>query len=389
MLSRLIRQSVPVSRSWFTANEWSGAFGDLGTLVPFLLAFVVVAKVPASGVLFTFGAAMVATALVYRTPFPVQPMKAIGTLAATQVAAGMQLGPEAFQLAAIMTGLVWLLLAASGIPRRLSAIVSQPVAFGIVLGLGIALMLDAVRLMAGNWWVAAPCLLASFILLSKRRFPVMALLLVAGVCVGLLQQPTLSAFSPAPGYVALQLPTLHLPTFDLTLLGVVAVALVLPQLPLTYGNAVIAIVEENNRLFPERPVSQTRVAASTGVMNVIGGLLGGVPMCHGAGGMAGHVRFGAQTAGAPLILGLLLTVAALFAADAVTASLAVLATSVLGVILFLAGSQLALGACGGWGSKDDRFLLIVTAAFALWNVGVAFLAGLILQELLRRKLIEL
>jgi hypothetical protein len=383
-----VRSPSVVARPWFAPGEWSGAFGDLGTLVPFLLAFVAVAAVPAGGVLCTFGAALIATALVYRTPFPVQPMKAIATLAATQAAAGWHLGPEAFHLAAIVTGIAWLVLAATGVVRRVAGIVGRPLVFGIVLGLGLALMLEATRMMAGNWWVAAPCLLLSLLMLS-RRFPVMALLLVAGVCVGLLQPSAASLLSSIDAHVAFRPPSLTLPALDWPLLGLVAVALVLPQLPLTFGNAIIAIAEENNRLFPDRRVTETGVAASTGVINVVGGLLGGVPMCHGAGGMAGHVRFGARTGGAPLILGALLLLAGLFAADTVTAVLALLATSVLGVILFLAGSQLALGACAGWDRKQDRFVLIVTAALALWNVGVAFLAGFVLQELVRRGWIEL
>ena len=34
-----------------------------------------------------------------------------------------------------------------------------------------------------------------------------------------------------------------------------------------------------------------------GSSNLFGAAVGGVPMCHGAGGMAGHVRFGARTGG--------------------------------------------------------------------------------------------
>lgn len=69
--------------------------------------------------------------------------------------------------------------------------------------------------------------------------------------------------------------------------------------------------EENNRLFPDRPVTEKKVAISTGVMNSLGPLVGGVPMCHGAGGMAGHVRFGAKTGGSLIILGVIILVIAL------------------------------------------------------------------------------
>jgi hypothetical protein len=375
-------------RRWFAPAEWSGAFGDLGTLVPFLLAYIAVVKIDPAGILLTFGVAMIVVGFVYRTPFPVQPMKAIGSVAATHTAAGVALTAGTFHLAALLTGLVWLAIGASGAAQRLSRLVSPAVCFGVILGLGMALMLEAVKMMAANWWIAAPALLGTFVLLSRRRFPVMLLLLAVGGSVALLQQPELAtALAEAP--VGFRLPALTLGGLEWSHVAVATIVLVIPQLPLTFGNALIAITEENNRLFPERPVTEKRVAISTGVMNLFAGSLGGVPMCHGAGGMAGHVRFGARTGGAPVILGTLLVVAALFFSGAVETGLALFPVAILGVILFVAGSQLALGVCDGWQQKDDRFVLIVVAALSIWNVGVAFLFGLATQWLLRRKLLEL
>src|SRR5690606_5429758 len=113
------------------------------------------------------------------------------------------------------------------------------------------------------------------------------------------------------------------------------VFLALPQLPLTLGNAILGITEENNREFPDRPVTESRVAVSTGIMNLGSAALGGVPMCHGAGGMAGHVRFGARTGGAPILLGGILVVLALFFSGSVVTLLRVFPVAILGVILFL------------------------------------------------------
>jgi MFS superfamily sulfate permease-like transporter len=376
------------ARSWLAPGEWWGAFGDLGTLVPFLLAYVAVVGIEPTGLLLTFGVAMIAVGLIHRTPFPVQPMKAIGTVAATAAAGGAALTAEMFHVAALLTGAIWLVLGASGVAQRAASFVSRPVCFGIVLGLGIALTLESVKLMATSWWIGVPALAGTLVLLSRRRFPVMLLLLAAGLSIGVLEHPGLAAtIAAAP--VAFRAPALTLGSLDWTVLGMAMFVLVLPQLPLTFGNAVVAIVEENNRIFPAHPVREKRVAISTGLMNLFAGALGGVPMCHGAGGMAGHIRFGARTGGAPVILGTLLVVAALFFSAAVEASLALFPAAILGVILFCAGSQLALGVCEGWEKKDERFILIVTAALAIWNVGVAFLFGLALGWMLRRKLVEL
>jgi MFS superfamily sulfate permease-like transporter len=150
----------------------------------------------------------------------------------------------------------------------------------------------------------------------------------------------------------------------------------LPQLPLTLGNAVIAIREENNRLFPDRPVTDKGVATSTGLMNLAGSAIGGVPMCHGAGGMAGHVAFGARTGGALIILGTLLLVLAVFFSGSIAAVFHLFPAAILGVVLFLTGAQLALGSCEFSKDKGERFVTLMTAAFAMWNVGAAFLVGI-------------
>jgi MFS superfamily sulfate permease-like transporter len=163
-----------------------------------------------------------------------------------------------------------------------------------------------------------------------------------------------------------------------------AVFLALPQLPLTFGNALIAITEENNRLFPDRAVSERRVAFSTGLLNLWSSALGGIPMCHGAGGMAGHVQFGARTGGASIMLGGLLATAGLFLGDSITVLFRMFPPSVLGVILFLAGAQLALGGKDSGTDKVDRFVVLATAAFAMWNVGVAVVFGVLAYHAVRR-----
>lgn len=131
-------------------------------------------------------------------------------------------------------------------------------------------------------------------------------------------------------------------------------------------------------------MSENTLAVSTGLMNLSSAALGGVPMCHGAGGLAGHVAFGARTGGAPVILGTLLAALALFFSSSVSALFELFARPVLGVILFLTGVQLALGSCDFSKDKGERFITLAVAAFAMWNVGLAFLAGLALTLIMRR-----
>jgi MFS superfamily sulfate permease-like transporter len=381
-LSTRTAGSTPAANR-FDRMEWAGAFGDLGTLIPFVVAYIAVVKVDPFGILFSFGSAMVACGLYYRTPFPVQPMKAIGAIAATQTAQTATITPATVYGASLATGLIWLALGVTGAARYIASLVPRPVVVGIVLGLGISFMLEGIKSMQGGWIIALVGLLGTLLLLTNKSIPAMFVLLLFGIACGVAQNP-----EPLRALLATR-PAFRLPSFALTgitwhdlLIGTTLLAL--PQLPLTLGNAVIAIHEENNRLFPDRPVTENRIATSTGAMNLVSAALGGVPMCHGAGGMAGHVAFGARTGGAPIILGALLLCLALFFSASLQALFDVFARPVLGVILFLTGAQLALGSCDFSKNKAERFITLATTAFAMWNVGLAFVVGVGLAYLEKR-----
>jgi hypothetical protein len=160
--------------------------------------------------------------------------------------------------------------------------------------------------------------------------------------------------------------------------------LAIPQLPLTIGNAVIAIRAENNELFPERPVTDRMMAVSQGLMNLAAAPLGGIPLCHGAGGMAGHVRFGARTGGSLVMLGAIMMALAIWFSESVGLLFQIFPKAVLGVILFFAGTELAITARDIGTRKEDVYVMLVVAAFAMWNMGAAFLAGIVLYQVLRR-----
>lgn len=372
-----------VMRNRFDRTEWAGAFGDLGTLVPFVVAYISLLKMDPYGILLAFGIAQIVVGLYYRTPFPVQPMKAIGAVATTQAAQTMVITPNAVYGAGLVTGVIWFLLGITGVAKKVAELVSRPVAVGIIMGLGFSFMLDGIKMMSQGWLLGGAALLATMLLLTNRAVPVMFLLLIAGAFAAVASDPALL------DELAGMRPDFRGPDFALSgmtwkefLIG--AVFLALPQVPLTLGNAVIAVTEENNRLFPERPVTERKVCISTGIMNLLGPLIGAVPMCHGAGGMAGHVRFGARTGGALVILGVMLVAVALFFSGSVATIFRIFPVPVLGVILFLTGAQLALGSCDFGNTKNDRFVSLVTAACAVWNIGLAFVLGLLTYHFLKR-----
>jgi len=375
MLSRLHDSIAPLLRgNRFDRMEWAGAFGDLGTLIPFVVAYLSMLSLDPFGVLFSFGVAMIICGLVYRTPFPVQPMKAVGAIATTQAAQTLTVTAGAVYAAGLASGVIWLLLGLTGTAQKVTKLVARPVVVGIILGLGFGFMLNGVKMMADSWWVGGFALGGTLLLLGSQRVPAMFLLLIFGAVCGVIVDPTL-----AEQLAGLSIEP-RMPTFALDGIGwndvlIGTVFLALPQVPLTLGNAIIAITEENNQLFPDRPVTEQRVAMSTGLMNLGSAALGGIPMCHGAGGMAGHVRFGARTGGAPIILGVILVLLALFFSNSLGTLLRIFPPAILGVILFLTGAQLALGACDLSKDKGERFVTVITAALAIWNVGIAFVVG--------------
>ena len=377
----------PASGNRYDRLEWAGAFGDLGTLIPFLVAYISLLKVDPFGIVFSFGVVMIAVGLYYRTPFPVQPMKAIGAVATTQAAQTILITPGAVYGASLVTGLLWLVLGATGAAKRVADWIGRPVATGIIMGLGFAFMLQGIKMISGDWLLGAIAFFGTMVLLTNRIIPVMFLLLVFGAGTALVQDPRLiDEFVQLRAEMRLpDFPLLRV-TWEELLIGIVFLAL--PQVPLTLGNAIIAIKEENNRLFPLRPVNEKKVAISTGVINLFGAAAGGVPMCHGAGGMAGHVRFGARTGGAPVILGAILVFVALFFSGSVQTLFKIFPEPVLGVILLLTGAQLALG-CEMAKEHAARFITLMVAAFAIWNVGVAFLVGIACDYLLRKGMLRL
>lgn len=359
----------------YDLRELAGAFGDLGTLVPFAAAYIAIFKMDATAILLGVGGALVVVGMLYRTPFPVQPMKAIGTVAVGH--AGLT-GMTASTIAAagLVTGLIWLALGLTGLAKRAADLIPRPALLGVILGLGLSFMLEGLRMMSSSPWVAGCLLGLTLIMLSRSGFPAMLVLLFCGAAFSVVEHPGLAAElgSIRP---TVKLPTLAWPSLSWNDVWVGTILLALPQLPLTFGNALIAITEENNRLFPRRPVSEDGVSISTGIMNLWSSAIGGMPLCHGAGGMAGHIRFGATTGGASVMLGILLTVTALVFGDSISLILWVFPQSVLGVILFLAGAELAMSSKESGPDKLDRFVILATAAIAVQNVGLAVIFGIV------------
>lgn len=365
--------------------ELAGAFGDLGTFIPFVVAYVVVNEMDPLPILLTFGLFKIWVGCLFKTPVSVQPMKAIGGAAIAHpelVTPGMIWG------AGLFTAAFWTVMALTGAIAWLQKITAKPVMRGIMLGLGLSFVVEALDLAREQPFLAAGAAVLTFLFLTSQRVPAMLLLLLVGVGYSLVANPALvgQLASISPRF---RLPELALGKITWSDLLMGSLILGLPQAPLTLGNAILGTAHENNEHFPDHPMKVKTIALDHGLMNVVSASIGGVPLCHGAGGMAGHVRFGARTGGALVILGVIVTFAGLFLADSVTLLFGMVPSAILGVILLFAGLELASTIRDIGPRKEDLYVMLLTAGIAVANIGIAFLAGVALYYAIRRGLVQI
>ena len=185
--------SRPVNK--FGLSEWAGAFGDLGTLIPFVAAYIAILKMNPNGILVAFGVALIAVGFIYRTPFPVQPMKAIGASAVSQASIAAGLTASVVVGASLMTGAIWLLLAFTGLAKKISAYVPKSALLGVVMGLGFSFMGEGIRLMGSSPIIAGVLLMLTLALLNRPKVPAMLILLAIGFGIALFEKPELSSLN--------------------------------------------------------------------------------------------------------------------------------------------------------------------------------------------------
>jgi MFS superfamily sulfate permease-like transporter len=326
------------------------------------------------GILVAFGVFKIFVGQYFKTPFPVQPMKAIGGMAIAHpetITHGIIWG------AGIFTAVFWLVMGLTGAVSWLHKITAKPIVRGIMLGLGLSFVLEGIGMMKGQPIVAIIALAGTFFLLSKEKVPTMLILLAFGMGVALVVNPALWQEITQIS-VRFRMPEIYLNRMSWQDVVAGTLILGLPQAPLTLGNAIIGTAAENNELFPDRPAKVRTIAIDHGVMNIFSTAIGGIPICHGAGGMAGHVRFGARTGGALVILGVIILILGLFFSDSVATIFKFFPPSILGVILFFTGLELASINKDIGSKRSDFYIMLVTAGLAMWNMGVAYLTGLIL-----------
>lgn len=320
----------------FDRNEVSGAFGDLGTSLPLIVGMIAAARLDATSVLVVFGALQIASGLWYRLPMPVQPLKAVAAMVIAQKASA-----ELVYGGGLAIGLLMLLLVVTGLLDWLARVVPRVVVRGVQCGLGLQLGRIAVAdyIPAGGasgYLLAAGAFAIVVLLLGNRKLPPAPLVLLLGAIFAL----TIGGASGAAfAALGVTLPSFHVPTGSAVWQGFLLLAI--PQIPLSLGNSVLATRQVAADLFPDRePLVIKRIGLTYSAMNIVSAFFGGIPVCHGSGGMAGHYAMGGRTGGSVIIAGAgLLTVGLLFGGSVGEVAL-FFPKPMLGVLLLIEGVAL-------------------------------------------------
>ncbi len=353
-------------------RELAGSMGDFGTLLPLAIGYIVVCDLNPAGLLIMLGIANIATGIVYRIPIPIQPMKVIAVIAIAQ-----QWTPSMIYASGFAMGIIWLFLGVTGVIGRIADITPVSVIRGIQIALGTLLSVEAFSMLS-TWWALGAVSLVIVVLLRQNRYaPAAIILVILGTCIIALKRnlgiigapeicvPEFTGFHPADMWRSMVLAGFA-------------------QIPLTATNAVIATALLIKTYWPDRQVSEKQLSFNMGIMNLILPLFGGMPMCHGAGGLAGQYYFGARSGGANIMEGAIEILLGLFLCSSIAALFAAFPTAIIGAMMFLVGIELIKFAKDVRLKKDAAPLGATVVVSVASNMAYGFLAGLAVHYLVKR-----
>ena len=387
----------------FNRLEFAGSLGDLGTLLPLAIGMILVNNLNATGLFFSIGLYFILSGVYFGVTVPIQPMKVIGAYSIA-----MSLTAHQVVASGLLMGILLLLLGATGAVTFIGRYTPNSVVRGVQLSTGTILMVQGIKFMLGTSTyqslqnMAEPYLFAqsiagipigivigvaggilTFLFLDNKKIPAGSLVIFFGLLVGVL-------LNTREGWDQLRI-GIYLPEFlpfgmpapaDFSL---VLLMLVLPQMPMTLGNAVIAYSDLSKEYFGEasRRVTYRGACISMGIANLISFVFGGMPLCHGAGGLAAHYRFGARTAGSNIMIGSIFILLAVLLGAGAIVIFHLLPMAILGVLLLFAGSQLAMTIQDLMSRKDMFVALTMLGITLATNLAVGFIVGMVIAYALK------
>jgi MFS superfamily sulfate permease-like transporter len=354
----------------FDRNELAGAFGDIGTDLPLIVGVILAANLDSASALILFGAMQILTALRYRMPMPVQPLKAVAALVIAQKISGNVLFGGGLAI-----GILMLLLTVTGLIDLLARVVPRAVVRGIQFGLGLQLatlaLKDYVKADGARGYVlAAIAFVIVVMLIGNRRYPAALFVIALGLAYAFIFK--LDGSTVVQG-IGLRLPHVYRPSVADVLTGFVLLAL--PQIPLSLGNSVLATRQISEDLFPEKPLTVRGISFTYSMMNLINPFFGGIPTCHGSGGMMGHYAFGGRTGGSVILYGLLYLILGLFFSGSFAQVVQVFPLPILGVLLAVEGMRIML-LIRDTVDKEAEFSIAVLVGLIAASLPYGYLIGI-------------
>ncbi|MBW2487416.1 MAG: putative sulfate/molybdate transporter [Deltaproteobacteria bacterium] len=387
----------------FNRLELAGSFGDLGTLLPLAMGMILINGLKPTGLFLTLGLFYVIAGMYFDITVPVQPMKVISAYAIATAMDASQITAAGY-----LMGFVLLLIGITGAVTVIGKSIPKSVVRGVQLSTGILLIVQGVKLMLGTSTLqkihqaVEPYLLVqsvgpipigiiigiagtflTLLLLANKRFPAGLIVVGAGLALGLIfgkhaDLNPLRVGINLPPFLPFGWPTQADFTFALF-------ALVLPQMPMTVGNAVIAYTDLSESYFKEQSnkVTYRSATISMALANFLSSTFGGMPLCHGAGGLAAHYRFGARTAGSNIMIGGIFIILAVLLGDRSLAIINLLPLAVLGILLLFAGGELCLTILDLTTRKDLFVSLVILGITLATNLAAGFIVGIAVAYLLK------
>lgn len=284
---------VKIKSFEFSLRELAGSMGDFGTLFPLAVGYIAVCGLDPCGLLVMMGIANIVTGIVYRLPMPIEPMKVLAV-----VAIAAHWTPSMVYASGFAMGVVWLLFGLTNVIGFIAKNTPLSVVRGIQIALGVLLAVPAVTMIQGSWALGIISILLIILFRDSRWAPAAVVLMLMGLVIMYFRGDLAGL-----GGLGLTLPMPML--FSAKDIFTTFVDGGLAQIPLTATNAVIATAALISQYFPDKPVTERKLAINMGVMNLAFPFFGGMPLCHGCGGLAGQYYFGARTGGANIIEGVI------------------------------------------------------------------------------------
>jgi len=355
----------------FNLRELAGSMGDFGTLFPLAIGYFVVNGLNPAGLLVMMGLANITTGLIYRLPMPIQPKKVLAVVAISQ-----RWSPSLIYASGFGTGVIWLILAFTGLIQKIASITPTSVVRGIQIALGILLAIEGFKMVSTGWILGVASIIIVIVLRKSRYAPATIVLMVLGIVM-------VGFRGELPGAIHLGFTLPPLTLFSPLEIWKGLVLAGFAQIALTATNAVIATSALIKEYWPDKPVPEKKLALNMGTMNVIVPFFGGMPMCHGAGGLAGQYYFGARTGGTNIIEGIIEISLGLFLASSIASLFSLFPQSIIGAMLLLVGIELTKFV-RNVRLRGTPMLALTVVVSLLVNMAIGFVVAVGVYHILRK-----